>query len=191
MFRTKRQLVEFITNPYYGRMLFLDAVLQSTTSDEAIYHKALVDAGMRKESSRILIVGGAEGGVAREVLKWPVKYVQMVDWDSHLVNHCKNVEKFNTEAFNDPRFFYSDQDINEFCMRHDTFDTVFIDLLDVDTERDYEYMREILRILPNVCGKGVRIIMNVGRSRSMASRFGDVIEVDVPSFQEPWYFASS
>jgi hypothetical protein len=76
-------------------------------------------------------------------------------------------------------------------MKKNNFDTVFIDLLDVNTEDDYEYMKQILRILPNVCGKGVRIVMNVGRSRSMASRFGDVIEVDVPSFQETWYFASS
>ena len=29
-FQTKMQNVEFITNPYFGRMLFLDGILQSS-----------------------------------------------------------------------------------------------------------------------------------------------------------------
>ena len=80
-FNTKRQNVEFITNPFFGRILFLDGILQSTTSDEYIYHESLVSLGMNNNTKKVLIAGGAEGGVAREVLKWDVEKVIMVDWE--------------------------------------------------------------------------------------------------------------
>ena len=53
--------MDLLTNRYFGRMLFIDNVLQSTTSDEHIYHRTLVKEGMGYiPSPRVLIVGGAE-----------------------------------------------------------------------------------------------------------------------------------
>jgi len=40
-FNTRRASINLITNPFFGRMLFIDGVLQSSTSDEEIYHKAI------------------------------------------------------------------------------------------------------------------------------------------------------
>ena len=196
-FQTVIQKVEFITNPHFGRMLFLDGVLQSTSSDEDIYHKALVNAGMTANSKNVLIAGGAEGGVAREVLKYSsVKYVKMVDWDADLVEHCHSVEKFNTSALEDPRLSYSNKNILNYSEETmSRFDTVFLDLLDINTEDDLHQTQIILSNILKICVKGrSRIIVNVGRHKSMAQhlvpgeiRESDIIEIHVPSFQEAWY----
>ena len=196
-FQTKLQKVEFITNPQFGRMLFLDGVLQSTTSDEHIYHEALVNAGMTNTSKSVLIAGGAEGAVTREVLKWPsVKFVEMVDWDDELVDHCFFKEEFNTSSFKDPRLSYLNENISKYCEETTKkFDTIFLDLLDINTEEDLYKMQTILSHILNVCAKGrVTIVINIGRYKSHAAHLtptivqeSEVIEIQVPSFQEPWY----
>jgi len=189
-FRTKYQRVEFITNPYFGRMLFLDGILQSSTVDEHIYHKALVSAGMNASVKRVLIAGGAEGAVAREVFQWPVEEVVMVDWDSELVEHCCEVEKFNVGSFLDRRLSYIGENIMDYCSRDDSlFDTIFIDLLDIDTEDDLRIMMAIVEKCKKRCKRGGTIVMNVGRDLATAQGFGEPIQVVVPSFQEPWYLA--
>lgn len=189
-FDTALQKVELITNSHFGRILFLDGVLQSATADEHIYHEALVGAGMRTESSRVLIAGGAEGAVAREVLKWSnVSHVQMIDWDSELVTHLHKEEKMNESIWSDSRFHYSGKDIVRFCEEtSQEFDTVFLDLLDIESEADIVKTQHILRWIRNVVTPEGKIVMNVGRSKDIAKKFaGNIIEILVPSFQEPWY----
>lgn len=192
-FNTALQKVELITNPHFGRMLFLDGVLQSATGDEHIYHEALVGAGMQSESSKVLIAGGAEGAVAREVLKWSsVTHVQMIDWDSELVMHLHREEKMNESIWSDPRFHYSGKDIARFCEEtSQEFDTVFLDLLDIESEDDIMKTQHILRWIRYVVTPDAKIVMNVGRSKEIAKKFSSkIIEILVPSFQEPWYLVT-
>ena len=87
---TEKQDVDLLESPSWGKMLFLDGVLQSTTKDEVIYHNALVHPLMSSLKSRksILILGGGEGATAREVLRWPVESVTMVDYDQELVEQA-------------------------------------------------------------------------------------------------------
>jgi spermidine synthase len=192
-FNTAIQKVELITNPHFGRMVFLDNVLQSALADEHIYHEALVGAGMRAESSKVLIAGGAEGAVAREVLKWStVSHVQMIDWDSELVSHLQHTEKMNEHIWNDSRFHYSGKDIIHFCEETtQEFDTIFVDLLDIESEDDEKKMNTILSWIGSAATPGAVLVMNIGRSKEIAERFagvhGEIIEILVPSFQEPWY----
>jgi len=197
-FQTKIQKVDFITNPHFGRMLFLDGVLQSTTSDEALYHKELVDKGMRRTSRNILIAGGCEGAVAREVFEWPsVNCIYMVDWDQELVTHCIQKEKFNVYSFADKRLTYISKNILDFCKESNIkFDTVFLDLLDVSNDSEFATMKEIVEAISMTCVRGgCCVVMNVGRSRRYAEKLmegleeSSVYEIYIPSFQEPWYIA--
>jgi len=198
MFETSVQRVEFITNPSFGRMLFLDGVLQSASLDEIIYHKALVPAELFEFPSkprRVLIAGGAEGAVAREVLKHEcVERCVMVDWDEKLVAHCRDIEILNRSAFTDPRLKYVCQDIMQFCNEsNEQFDLVFLDLLDMDTDADLDFMKSIVSLLFE---KGTwAIVLNVGRKKYLAEllihfRSGTIKEIIVPSFQEPWYIVT-
>ena len=196
-FITSRQQVDLITNPRFGRMLFLDNVLQSSSVDEHIYHETLVRFGITSDSHNILIAGGAEGAVVRELIKEKsVKKIVMVDWDPELVEHLCKRECMNNDVFLDPKVYLQCEDILDYLrqvspMGHLSatnnnihFDTVFLDLLDIHTEEEYQFTRSILRSL----GSQKTVVLNVGSSREMAERFGgEIRELFVPSFQEPWY----
>jgi spermidine synthase len=68
-FKTIRAQVDIITNPYFGRMLFIDEVLQSSRADEEIYHLAVTKSISANVPARVLIVGGSEGAVSRDLFK--------------------------------------------------------------------------------------------------------------------------
>lgn len=194
-FHTQHQLVEIFTNPHFGRMLFLDGVLQSTRSDQHLYHQALFDS-VKGSLGNVLIAGGAEGDLAKLCLKGGATHVQMNDWDHELVHHIQSVEQWNSEVWTNSRFSYSSKDIVRFCEETtQSFDTVFLDLLDVNSEHDKENMIHILNWLRYVLEPKATIVVNIGRSSETAERFakllgksGTVREILVPSFQEPWYF---
>ena len=197
-FQTRRQQVDLITNSHFGRMLFLDGVLQSTTSDEAKYHRILVDLGIHRDSQHVLIVGGAEGGVAREVLQNPdVESVVMVDWDRELVEYCRDTEKWNQLAFADPRLELVFEDVRDFateCKRE--FDTIYIDLLDVTTSEEFDFFMSVFDNLAFLRSRDTktRIVANFGRSKRFLQNIHErrmkVHKVHVPSFQEAHYLVS-
>ena len=124
-----------------GRTLFLDGEVQSSESDEAIYHESLVHPVMISVPSAsresVLIIGGGEGATAREVLKWPdVKHVTWIDIDGDLVDAClKHLGWVDPAIMDDPRLEFSAEDVRDFFTRTTrTYDVVIIDLPDPDTD---------------------------------------------------------
>ena len=65
---TRYQRVEVVEVYGYGKCLFLDGKLQSSLSDEWIYHEALVHPAMvtHPNPQTVLVVGGGEGATLRE-----------------------------------------------------------------------------------------------------------------------------
>jgi spermidine synthase len=202
-FRTERQQVDILTNPTFGRMLFLDGVLQSATADEKVYHKTMVDfAGPSPvDEPKILLLGGAEGALAREVFAaYPqCSNVTMVDWDEALVANCKDEEHWNEQAFRDPRLHLLFEDVFGFLKQKQThptefYDIVFVDLLDLHSLDDILKMQHLILLLQKVLSsqKASKIVLNAGQSKYTAELLADglgcVKGVFVPSFQEMTYF---
>ena len=78
--QTKFQQMAIIDSLRFGRCLILDGKVQSSESDEYIYHEALVHPGMMAHPApkNIMVVGGGEGATVREILKHPgVEHVVM------------------------------------------------------------------------------------------------------------------
>jgi spermidine synthase len=188
-FQTQTQKVDIITNPHFGRMLFLNGTLQSTTSDQAIYHKALVSAAKEggRHLGKVLIAGGAEGWLAELCFAEGAESVLMVDWDSELVAHCRNKEGWAPGIWTNPRFSYTSKDIVRFCEETTlSFDTIFLDLLDY--EEMQETMPRVQEWISMVEEPNCVLVMNIGRSKKIAeAQKGNTREILVPSFQEPWY----
>lgn len=70
------------------RLLFLDGIIQSVDSSEAIYHEALVHPAMfaHPNPKRVAVVGGGEGATIREVLKHnTVEQVTMIEIDEEMI----------------------------------------------------------------------------------------------------------
>ena len=82
--KTKFQKVDIVEAGPFGKMLVLDNDIQSSITDEQIYHEALVHPALLSHPNpkNIFIGGGGEGATLREVLKHKtVKKVVMIDLD--------------------------------------------------------------------------------------------------------------
>ena len=164
-------------SPVYGKVLFLDKELQSSESDEVIYHEHLIHPVMNATHSvkekRVLIVGGGEAATAREVLRWPVAHVDWVDIDGDLVNLCRRHLAWADDAvYNDPRLHFYAEDIRQFLAdRADKYDVIVLDLPDPDSdlEDDSEsptsyplYGSTFWRVLREHCAPGGAVVSHVG-----------------------------
>lgn len=90
-----------LETPAMGRMLVLDSALQCAERDEAGYHEFMAHvalcrrggeragSGPGKSGKRVLIIGGGDGGVAREILRHDdVATVDLVDIDAEVSSSC-------------------------------------------------------------------------------------------------------
>ncbi len=101
-----QSLVVFET-PTFGRVLALDGVIQTTEADEFIYHEMMAHVPVlaHGNAKTVLIVGGGDGGVLREILRHPgVEAATMVEIDRTVVDLCReHMPSLSDGAFDDPR----------------------------------------------------------------------------------------
>ena len=95
LFETKSsfQKIEVYQTKDVGKTLFLDGVEQFSDLDEHIYHETManVPLSIHKNPNNILIIGGGDGGIARECLKnKSVQKIDLCEIDLEVVNVCKN-----------------------------------------------------------------------------------------------------
>jgi spermidine synthase len=104
---TGHQRLRLFENARFGRVLTLDGVIQTTTADEFIYHEMMAHVPILSHGAarRVLIVGGGDGGLAREVLRHPsVDRVTMVEIDEGVVAFSReHLPGLSAGAFDDPR----------------------------------------------------------------------------------------
>ena len=99
------QRIEIVDTEAMGRTLILDDVFMTSERDEHYYHEMLVHPALTTTPriARVLIIGGGDGGTAREVLRHPeVERVDMVEIDGRVVEACK-AHLPNFGAWDDPR----------------------------------------------------------------------------------------
>ena len=66
------QRVDIFESAEFGRILVLDGQIMLTEKDEFIYHEMISHVPMcvNPEIKKVLLVGGGDGGTARELLKY-------------------------------------------------------------------------------------------------------------------------
>jgi len=131
---TDFQHVEIFENQALGRVMALDGIVQTTERDEFIYHEMMthVPVFAHGDVRRVLIIGGGDGGVLREVLRHPVERVTMVDIDGQVIALSKEfLPSLSAGAFDDPRAEVIVGDGVQFVADADgQFDVVIIDSTD-------------------------------------------------------------
>lgn len=131
--RSDFQTVEIVRNRDYGRVLFLDGLVQTTERDEFYYHEMLVHPALacHKSPRNVLIIGGGDGGALREVLKHPVEKVRMVEIDALVVEACRRHFPWLKAALRDPRAGITIGDGDAFIREtKEKFDAVIVDSSD-------------------------------------------------------------
>jgi spermidine synthase len=91
----------------YGKMLLLDGIVQTTEKDEFIYHEMMTHVPLLSHPNpqKVLIIGGGDGGVLREVLRHDnVKKAAIVEIDPEVISFCnEHLPLMSNGAFDDGR----------------------------------------------------------------------------------------
>ena len=105
--KTEHQHLMIFHNTVLGRVMVLDGVVQTTEKDEFIYHEMMAHVPLlaHGKARQVLIIGGGDGGMLREVLKHnAIEQVTMVEIDAAVIEMAKQyLPNHSQGAFDDPR----------------------------------------------------------------------------------------
>jgi len=100
------QTVRVYDTESYGKMLAIDNMIMCTERDEAHYHEMITHPALQLHANpkNVLIIGGGDGGTAREVLKYPsLSKVTMVEIDEVVVEASKQFLPTVASEFSNPK----------------------------------------------------------------------------------------
>lgn len=104
--KTDHQHLMIFHNAQLGRVMTLDGVVQTTEADEFVYHEMMTHVPILSHGSveRVLIVGGGDGGILREVLRHAVDHVTQVEIDKAVVEMAQEyLPNHSAGAYDDDR----------------------------------------------------------------------------------------
>ncbi|MCS7244617.1 MAG: polyamine aminopropyltransferase [candidate division WOR-3 bacterium] len=131
--RSKYQEILVFENEFFGKVLVLDNLVMTTTKDEFIYHEMLAHVSLRSHPNpkNILIIGGGDGGTLREVLKYPINKVLLVEIDEKVIEVSKKFFSELSSSFNDKRVEVIIMDAIKWVKNESRkFDVILIDSTD-------------------------------------------------------------
>ena len=133
--KTEHQDLVIFETPTFGRVMALDDIVQVTTRDEYVYHEMMTHVPLlaRGDTADVLIIGGGDGGILREVLRHKtVQHATMVELDRSVVDlSVKHLPEISAGAFDDPRAELIITDGVKFVAETDQrFDVIIVDSTD-------------------------------------------------------------
>jgi len=207
-FRSKvGQHIEILDLEQFGKSLFIDNEIQVASCDEHLYSGTFVNAGLKlnKDKENAAIIGGGDGGVARECISKGFNFIDWYELDPEVVEVCnKHLGKIGNKSTekNSVKCIWGDAFESIKSVEDDKYDKIFVDLNDDQFCIDLaaKNMVSLVRILkPN----GV-ITAQVGsqdKKPKQVEKWLDVFNknfgnttldrVYIPSFDCSWNFSSS
>ena len=132
--KSKFQTVKIIETEGYGPMLINDGIVMTTGRDEFIYHEMIshVPLFSHPNPENVLIIGGGDGGTAREVLKHKsVKKCTMIEIDPVVVEACREHLKETSQSLDHPLLDLKFEDGAVYVSRQkNVFDVIIVDSSD-------------------------------------------------------------
>lgn len=104
--KSEFQTVDVVETKAHGKMLLNDGLIMVTERDEFAYHDMITHVPMfvHPNPKSVLVIGGGDGGTAREVIRHPsVEKCVMVEIDGMVVDACKEFIPQTSCALDDPR----------------------------------------------------------------------------------------
>lgn len=104
--QTPYQHVQVWETDAFGRLLTLHGVVMLTDRDEFVYHEMISHPALclLPDPRRVLVVGGGDGGAAREILRHPqIEHVDMVEIDEVVLDVARTYFPAVSAGLDDPR----------------------------------------------------------------------------------------
>ena len=201
------QHIEILDLEQFGKSLFIDNELQVAESDEHLYSSTFVNSGLKLNPSKdkSAIIGGGDGGVARELIS---KGFNLIDWyelDPEVVHVCdKHLSKIGEKATtkNSVKCVWGDAFESIKKVEDNKYDKVFVDLN--DDQYCIDLAAKNINSLKRILKSNGTITAQVGSQDKKPKQvdnwlnvfnknFGNATldRVYIPSFDSSWNFYSS
>ena len=201
------QHIEILDLEQFGKSLFIDNELQVAASDEHLYSSTFVNSSLKlnKAKNKAAIIGGGDGGVARECISKDFNYIDWFELDPEVVHVCnKYLSKVGNNATkkNSVKCIWGDAFESIKSVEDNRYDKIFVDLN--DDQYCIDLAKRNMKGLKRILKKGGAITAQVGCKdkkpkqvknwmKVFHNSFGNVKinEIFIPSFDCRWNFASS
>ena len=125
------QRIDVLESKEFGKILVVDGDLMLTEKDVFIYHEMIshVPMAVHPQVEKILVIGGGDGGVVRELAKYDtVEQIDVVEADPLLVEVCRKYFPQMACSLNDPRVhIYHEDGLRFIRSKSDAYDLIIID----------------------------------------------------------------
>ncbi|UYV68230.1 SRM [Cordylochernes scorpioides] len=153
---------------FEGDKIVLDDLIQCTERDEFTYQEMIsfLPLNCHPNPKKVLIIGGGDGGVAREVAKHPqVETIVQCELDEEVVEVSKKYLPFTAQGFYNPKLQLNFCDGVEFMKQHkNEFDVIITDSPDpkgpavcLFQKPYYQAIRDALKDGGILCSQGESI----------------------------------
>lgn len=179
--RTECQDLMVFRSEAYGRVMALDGAIQLTDKDEFAYQEMITHLPLcttRSSARRVLVVGGGDGGVLRELCRhdWLEK-IDVAEVDARVIEVAREFFPSVVPGLNDPRVTFRIMDGAAFVQNaeSDSYDAVIVDSSDpvgpaaeLFTQSFYQQLARVVRPGGVVCAQGECMWIHLGLIRDVA-----------------------
>ena len=155
--QTPFQKLSIMKSDTFGTIMTLDGYVQVTERDEFIYHEMIshVPMAVNPGIKRVLIIGGGDGGTAREISRYAsLEKIDMVEIDEAVVRACKKYMPQTAGVFSaEPRLRLRFEDGLAFVKNaaDSSYDLIIVDSTDPEGPGGslftVEFYRDCFRVL--------------------------------------------
>ena len=135
--KTPYQQIHVYQTLNYGKCMTLDGVIQITEKDEMAYQEMITHVPIfsHPKPLNVLVIGGGDGGVVREILKHKyIKSIVMCEIDKEVVRTSQKFFPEISDGLNNQKVNLIFQDagifVKEVAKKHEKFDVIIIDSSD-------------------------------------------------------------
>lgn len=130
------QTIDFYKSETFGTFFTLDGLMMVTEKDEFVYHDMIthVPLAVNPSIKKVLIIGGGDGGTAREVSRYPhIEQIDMVEIDERVVRLSEQYLPQTAHALSTDkriRLFFEDGLAFVRNTKSSTYDLILVDSTD-------------------------------------------------------------